>query len=152
MANDDRKSRAAALCGQWMSVTQNHSRLRRVLEFKGVPDARMAYDRKGKRTVDWRELMFPELKRFDRPERERVLREAREDEFDSLEWIGVVASVVVATVIVGKLDLPAATGDRFLSTLLSFPVAIPLVGATAGVFMVRRTRRGLRKRFQKRAS
>lgn len=102
--------------------------------------------------VTWHELMFPELKEFEEQERERVLREARSDEFDSLEWIGVVASVVVATVIVGKLDLHAAVGDRFLSTLLSFVVAIPFVGATAGVFMVRRTRRGLRKRLQKRDS
>ena len=102
--------------------------------------------------MDWRELMFPELKAFDKGERELVLRQAREDEFDSLEWIGIVASVVVATVIVGKLDLPGATGDRFLSTLISFVVAIPLVGVTAGVFMLRRTRRGLRKRLQKRRS
>lgn len=45
--------------------------------------------------------MFPELKEFAESERARVLREAREGEFDSLEWIGVVASVVVATVLVG---------------------------------------------------
>ena len=102
--------------------------------------------------MDWRELVFPELKAFKEPERARALREAREDEFDSLEWIGVVASVVVATLIVGKLDLPVATGERFFSTLLSFVVAIPLVGVTAGVFMVRRTRRGLRKRLQRRQS
>ena len=102
--------------------------------------------------MDWREFMFPELRAFDKGERELVLRQAREEEFDSLEWIGVVAAVVVATVIVGKLDLPAATGDRFFSTLFSFVVAIPLVGATAGVFMVRRTRRGLRKRLEKRRS
>jgi hypothetical protein len=101
--------------------------------------------------VDWRELMFPELRAFDKGERELVLRQARGDEFDSLEWIGVIASVVVATVIVGKLDLQAATGDHFLSTLLSFVVALPLVG-TAGVFMVRRTRRGLRKRLERRRS
>ena len=102
--------------------------------------------------VDWRELIFPELKAFEKTEREVVLQKAREDEFDSIEWIGVIASVVIATLIVGKLDLQAATGDRFLSTLLSFVVAIPLVGATAGVFMVRRTRRGLRKRLEKRRS
>ena len=102
--------------------------------------------------MDWRELVFPELKQFDEAERERLLREAREDEFDSLERIGIVASVILATVIVGKLDLPAATGDRFLSTLISFVVALPLVGVTAGVFMVRRTRRGLRKRLERRRS
>jgi hypothetical protein len=79
------------------------------------------------------------------------LREARQDEYDTLEWAGIVAAVVIASVIVGKLDLQAATGgDRFLSTMLSFLVAIPLVGLTAGVFMVRRTRRGLRKRLHER--
>jgi len=100
--------------------------------------------------VSWRDLMFPELKEFEEQERERVLGEARSDEFDSLEWVGLVASVVLATVIIGRLDLPVATGDRFLSTLLSFVIAVPLVGVTAGVFMVRRTRRGLRKRLQRR--
>jgi hypothetical protein len=98
--------------------------------------------------MDWRELMFPELKDFQPSQRERALREAREDEFDTLEWAGIIAAVVVASVIVGKLDLQAfAGGDRFLSTLLSFIVAVPLVGATAGVFMIRRTRRGLRRRL-----
>jgi cation transport ATPase len=101
--------------------------------------------------VDWQELIFQELREFEKHERERALREAREDEFDGLEWAGIIAAVVVATMIVGKLDLHSvAGGDRFLSTLLSFVVAIPLVGLTGGVFMVRRTRRGLRKRLAKR--
>ena len=99
--------------------------------------------------MDWRDLVFPELRHFPRSQREGALREAREDEFDTLEWAGIIAAVVVASVIVGKLDLQAfAGGDRFLSTLLSFMVAIPLVGATAGIFIIRRTRRGLRRRLE----
>lgn len=102
--------------------------------------------------MDWRELMLPELKDFTAADREVVLREAREDELDWLERIGIAASVVVVTVLVGKLDLRAATGDRFLSTLLSFVIAIPLLGATVGVFLTRRTRRGLRQRLERRRS
>ncbi len=99
--------------------------------------------------MDWRELIFPELKHFEKHERERAFRDARDGELDSLEQIGIVASVVVVTILIGKLDLPSMTGDRLLSTLLSFVVAVPLVGATAGIFAVRRTRRGLRKRLDR---
>jgi cation transport ATPase len=101
--------------------------------------------------VDWRALIFPELKEFEPSQRERALRQAREEELDTLEWAGILAAVVVASAVVGKLDLQAlASGDRFLSTLLSFFAAIPIVGLGAGIFMVRRIRRGLRKRLMTR--
>jgi len=99
-------------------------------------------------SVDWTQLIFPELKQFQPPQRERALREAREDDFDSLERAGIISAVVVASVLVAKLDLEAfAAGNRLVSTVLAFFVAIPVVGAIAGVFMIRRTRRGLRKRL-----
>jgi hypothetical protein len=47
----------------------------------------IAYDRNARQMVDWRELVFPELKEFDEPQRERMLREARANEFDWLERI-----------------------------------------------------------------
>ena len=101
--------------------------------------------------VDWREIIFPELRNFETAQRERTLREAREEEFDTLEQAGILAAVVIASMIVGGLDLPAfAAGNRFVSTLFSFVIAVPLIALTAGVFFVRRTRRGLRKRLEKR--
>jgi hypothetical protein len=99
--------------------------------------------------MDWRELLYPELRDFPNNEREPALRRARDYEFDWLEQGGILAGVVVATLIVGKLDLYAAVGDRLLSTIVAFVIAIPLLGVTAGIFMARRTRRGLRDQREK---
>lgn len=98
--------------------------------------------------MDWQELIYPELKAFDREERQVALREARGSNFDSLESIAIVCSVVLASSVTGHW-MPAITNDRFLSTVLTFVVAIPLIGIMAGGFMVRRTRRGLREKLDR---
>ncbi|MEO7392781.1 MAG: hypothetical protein ABIU58_11440 [Ramlibacter sp.] len=97
--------------------------------------------------MKWRELTFPELKKFPEVEREAALGKARASAFDSIENVGIFLSLVVVTTLVGKMEIPAAASDRFLSTLFSFVIAIPLLALTAGAFMVRRTRRGLRKQL-----
>ena len=99
--------------------------------------------------MGWNDFWFPELKQFEPPQRERILREAKEEDFDTLEWVGLLAAIAAATIIVGRLDLLAsANGSRVGSTVLSFLIALPLIGLLGGPFLIRRTRRGLRKRLE----
>jgi hypothetical protein len=51
----------------------------------------------GGHDVHWPELIFPELKEFEASQRERALRQALEEEFDTFERAGILAAVVVAS-------------------------------------------------------
>jgi hypothetical protein len=92
-------------------------------------------------------LLYPELRPYGREDRDRFLRKASDTPLDYIEWAGIlVALVLVATLSrysVAELGLI----DRIAVTLVNFLVAIVLLGLTAGPFLVRRTRRGLRSQL-----
>ncbi|MBM3732253.1 MAG: hypothetical protein FJW24_02090 [Acidimicrobiia bacterium] len=89
-------------------------------------------------------LLYPELRPYGRSDRDRLLQKASETPFDFIEWVGILAALVLVVSLTryGVADLDLA--DRTAVALVNFLVSIPLLGVTAGPFLVRRKRRGLR--------
>ena len=75
-------------------------------------------------------LLHPELRLLPAPERSRALRAARRVPFDILELVGLAAAIVAAPSLLREVGALAA---------------VPLIAITAGPFLARRTRRGLRQ-------
>jgi hypothetical protein len=88
-------------------------------------------------------LLYPELRPYRGNDRIRLLRKAAETPFDFIEWLGILAALVfvISLTRYGVADFGIV--DRIIAGLVNFLVAIPLLGVTAGPFLVRRTRRGL---------
>jgi hypothetical protein len=63
-----------------------------------------------------------------------------------LEWAGILAALVVVVGITRYSGAAFGLADRFALVLANFLIAIPLLVATAGPFLFRRTKRGLRRR------
>jgi hypothetical protein len=91
-------------------------------------------------------LLYPELRDYGREDRGRLLREARNEPFDLLEWAGILAALVIVVGITRYGVAGFGLADRVAVVLANFLVAIPLLVATAGPFLLRRTKRGLRRR------
>lgn len=92
-------------------------------------------------------LLYPELQAFGREDRARLFRDARKEPFDTLEWAGILAALVIVVGIT-RYSVPGfGLADRFAIAVANFLVALPLLVVTAGPFLVRRTRRGLRQRL-----
>jgi hypothetical protein len=94
-------------------------------------------------------ILYPELRSVTRQDRDRLLRSAREEPFDLLELLGMAAAVVLVTSLT-RYGLRADALEQFAMGVASFVVAIPLLAATAGPFLYRRTRRGLRRELHRR--
>ena len=93
-------------------------------------------------------LLYPELQAHARKDRARLLHEASKEPFDFLEWVGMLAALVVVVSLTRYGIAGFSLIDRFAVMLANFLVAIPLLVVTVGPFLVRRTRRGLQKRRQ----
>jgi hypothetical protein len=93
-------------------------------------------------------LLYPELRAYGREDRARLLRDARQEPFELLEWAGILAALVIVVGITRYSVAGFGLADRVAVALANFLVAIPLLVATAGPFLVRRTRRGLRQRLR----
>jgi hypothetical protein len=93
-------------------------------------------------------LLYPELRAYGRQDRARLLRDARQEPFELLEWAGILAALVIVAGITRYSVAGFGLADRIAVALANFLVAVPLLVATAGPFLVRRTRRGLRERLR----
>jgi hypothetical protein len=93
-------------------------------------------------------LLYPELRAYGRKDRARLLRDARQEPFELLEWAGILAALVIVVGITRYSVAGLGLADRIAVALANFLVAVPLLVATAGPFLVRRTRRGLRQRLR----
>ena len=93
-------------------------------------------------------LLYPELRGYGREDRARLLRDARQEPFELLEWAGILAALVIVVGITRYSIAGFGLADRIAVALANFLVAVPLLVATAGPFLVRRTRRGLRQRLR----
>lgn len=93
-------------------------------------------------------LLYPELRGYGRQDRARLLRDARQEPFELLEWAGILAALVIVVGITRYSVAGFGLADRIAVALANFLVAVPLLVATAGPFLVRRTRRGLRQRLR----
>jgi hypothetical protein len=93
-------------------------------------------------------LLYPELRAYGREDRVRLLRDARQEPFDHLEWAGILAALIIVVGITRYSVAGFGLADRIAVALANFLVAVPLLVLTAGPFLVRRTRRGLRQRLR----
>ena len=91
-------------------------------------------------------LLYPELQTYGRRDRARLLQEASKEPFDFLEWVGILAALVLVVSFTRYSVAGFSLVDRFAVMLANFLVAVPLLVVTVGPFLVRRTRRGLQKR------
>lgn len=89
-------------------------------------------------------LLYPELRPYGRRDRDRLLKAAGNTPHDLTEWAGILAAVAFASVLTsyGTVDLNMAQG--FVVGVINYFVAAVLLALTAGPFLVRRTRRGVR--------
>ena len=95
-------------------------------------------------------LAYPALRQLPCQEWDDVLAQARETNFDAMEWLGIAAGVAFATYLLrfdadqaAALTLPARYFIQFLG-------AVPLLLLTTGPFYLRRTRRGLDQEIRRR--
>lgn len=89
-------------------------------------------------------LIWPELAAIAPNQRPSALERARTEPLDMVETVGVLAGVLIATLVtqygLGHMEF----ADRVFVVLANFAVAVPLIAVLAGPFLVRRIRRGLR--------
>ena len=91
-------------------------------------------------------LLYPELLAYGRQDRARLLKEASKEPYDFLEWIGILAALVLVVSFTRYGVAGLGLAHRFAVAVAKFIVAVPLLVVTVGPFLVRRTRRGLQKR------
>ena len=93
-------------------------------------------------------VLYPELRSYGRTDRDRLLREAGKAPFDFIEWGGIVVSLIFVAMVTRYKTIEFGMAGRLVIVAVNFLVAIPLLGVTAGPFLVRRTRRGLRSQIR----
>ena len=96
----------------------------------------------------WRDieyLLYPELKKVAPHHRERALKQAKEEPFDFIEWAGMMLGLVLAVSITRYSAAGFGVLERIAAALANFAVAVPLIVVMLGPFLVRRTRRGLKR-------
>ena len=82
-------------------------------------------------------MLYPELRRMPPHEQAAALRRARAQQLDSMERIGVLAAVVVASWFTGRFGVSAAFGGGFAGFVGVFLVSLPVIGVLAGPFLMR---------------
>ena len=95
----------------------------------------------------WWLILCPELKQFPAGQRRSALDTAKGEALEFVELIGILMAIGLVTWFTRNVSAGVSTGGGFITGLLSFILAIPLLALSAGPFMVRRIRRGLRKRL-----
>jgi hypothetical protein len=89
-------------------------------------------------------LLYPELRPYERKERDHLLQEASRTPHDFVEWAGILAALAFVGVLTGYSVADFGLAQRVVAAVINFFVATVLLALTAGPFLVRRTRRGLR--------
>ena len=92
-------------------------------------------------------LLYPELRPYGRSDRDRLLRNASDTPLEPLEWAGILLGLVVAVTLTRYSAAEVGLMNRIAVGLANFVVALLLLGVTAGPFLVRRTRRGIRSQL-----
>ncbi len=92
-------------------------------------------------------LLYPELRPYGRADRDRLLKKASDTPLDLIEWVGILAALVFVVVLTRYSVAGFGLADRIAVAVVNFLVAILLLGVTAGPFLVRRKRRGLRSQL-----
>lgn len=95
--------------------------------------------------------LYPRLRELPLHAWEVALRRARDTDFLTGEWIGIVGGVGLVAWLLGAVDVTTPMASRFFAHVLQFVLALPLLSVVVGPFYVRRTRRGLDRELTSRA-
>jgi hypothetical protein len=93
-------------------------------------------------------LLYPELRSYGRKDRVRLLQEASKEPLNLLEWVGMLAALVLVVSFTRYSIAGLGLVDRLAIAIANFFVAVPLLVVTVGPLLVRRNKRGLQKRSQ----
>lgn len=96
--------------------------------------------------------LYPRLRELPPEAWKSVLGKARNTDFETAEWIGVIGGVAFVAWLLGVEPSALAIHSRFVVHLLQFVLAFPLLAAVIGPIYVRRTRRGLDRELARRAA
>jgi hypothetical protein len=96
-------------------------------------------------------LLYPRLRDLPEKDRAEALRAARKTAFDVIELVGIAMGLVLVTALTRYPIGPWNGAERAWAAIANFLVAIPLLMAFVGPFLVRRVRRGLDEELAKRA-
>jgi hypothetical protein len=94
-------------------------------------------------------VLYPELRPYGRADRDRLLKNASEIQLDMPEWLGILVGLVLVVVITRYSAAGLGLADRAAIAVANLIIALPLLVITAGPFLVRRTRRGLRSQLHR---
>ncbi len=83
-------------------------------------------------------------------ERKDALKRARNTDFDTIEWIGLLAGTAFTTYLLRFDAEQAAALSLSARHFVQFLAAIPLLVLFVGPFYLRRTRRGLDREIERR--
>lgn len=93
---------------------------------------------------------YPALRKLPHAEWDQALKQARETNFDGIEWIGVLAGIASVTYLL-RVDADYAAGLSLpVRYFTQFLAAVPLLVLVVGPFYLRRTRRGLDQAIERR--
>ena len=95
-------------------------------------------------------ILYPRLRDFPAEERAAALRAARRTPFDVIELVGIAIGLILVTAITRYQIGSWSVIERAWAAIVNFLVAIPLLVAFVGPFLVRRVRRGLDEELSKR--
>jgi len=96
--------------------------------------------------------LYPRLRELPPEAWESMLSKARDTDFETAEWIGVIGGVAFVAWLLGVEPSVLAMQPRFIVHLLQFVLALPLLAAVVGPIYLRRTRRGLDRELARRAA
>jgi hypothetical protein len=94
-------------------------------------------------------LLYPEVRPYGRADRDRLLKKASEMQLDMVEWLGILVGLVLVVAITRYSAAGLGLADRLAIAAANLIIALPLLVITAGPFLVRRTRRGLRAQLHR---
>lgn len=95
-------------------------------------------------------LAYPALRQIPSANWEEALQRARDADFDSIEWLGVLGGLVAVTYLLRIDPEEAASLSLPMRYIFQFLAALPLLLVIVGPFYVRRTRRGLEQEIARR--
>ena len=95
-------------------------------------------------------LAYPALGQLPRSEWDEALKRARDTDFDTIEWIGLLAGVAFVTYMLRFDADHAAALSLPVRYFVQFLVAAPLLILVVGPFYLRRTRRDLERQIEHR--
>ena len=96
--------------------------------------------------------LYPRLRELPPAKWESMLRKARDTNFETGEWIGVIGGIALVAWIVDVEAPVFSMQAAFVSYLLQFVLALPLLAVVVGPIYLRRTRRGLDRELARKSA